>query len=274
MATGTKRDVRLAVGIETTGQESVRRLADEITRLSAQGGDAAPAFAKLDAEISKIGAQAEAVATLKALSTEVQQLAATQQTAADASAKISERYAEQKAKADALRASQAGVREEIRQGEVELTKAQSAVKELAAGYDAAGKRTATYRSQLTELTADVGLAKLQLTEKRNELDRLAPVVAAAAREEKKLGDQFQALSTSAQNGAAALKDRNAAFAAAQAADNKVSVSVELPAPAVRVWADWPAASRLWLLKAGLSSADLPRLGAYYHPPTDRVVLPV
>lgn len=224
MATGTKRDVRLAVGIETTGQESIRRLADEITRLSAQGGDAAPAFAKLDAEISKIGAQAEAVATLKALSTEVQQLAATQQTAADASAKISERYAEQKAKADALRASQAGVREEIRQGEVELTKAQSAVKELAAGYDAAGKRTATYRSQLTELTADVGLAKLQLTEKRNELDRLAPVVAAAAREEKKLGDQFQALSTSAQNGAAALKDRNAAFAAAQAAAQAAGVT--------------------------------------------------
>ncbi|MBP6515098.1 MAG: hypothetical protein KA224_07945, partial [Steroidobacteraceae bacterium] len=75
MATGTKRDVRLAVGIETTGQESIRRLADEITRLSAQGGDAAPAFAKLDAEISKIGAQAEAVATLKALAAEVQQLA-------------------------------------------------------------------------------------------------------------------------------------------------------------------------------------------------------
>lgn len=224
MATGTKRDVRLAVGIETTGQESIRRLADEITRLSAQGGDAAPAFAKLDAEISKIGAQAEAVATLKALAAEVQQLAATQQTAADASAKISERYAEQKAKADALRASQAGVREEIRQGEVELTKAQSAVKELAAGYDAAGKRTATYRSQLTELTADVGLAKLQLTEKRNELDRLAPVVAAAAREEKKLGDQFQALSTSAQNGAAALKDRNAAFAAAQAAAQAAGVT--------------------------------------------------
>ena len=224
MATGTKRDVRLAVGIETTGQESIRRLADEITRLSAQGGDAAPAFAKLDAEISKIGAQAEAVATLKALAAEVQQLAATQQAAADASAKISERYAEQKAKADALRASQASVREEIRQGEVELTKAQSAVKELAAGYDAAGKRTATYRSQLTELTADVGLAKLQLTEKRNELDRLAPVVAAAAREEKKLGDQFQALSTSAQNGAAALKDRNAAFAAAQAAAQAAGVT--------------------------------------------------
>lgn len=60
----------------------------------------------------------------------------------------------------------------------------------------------------------------------------------------------------------------------QEAESKFSQSVELPAPQVRAWAEWPAPCRLWLLKAGLSSHDLPRLGAYYHPPTDRVVLPV
>lgn len=47
-----------------------------------------------------------------------------------------------------------------------------------------------------------------------------------------------------------------------------------PAPAVRVWDEWPDSARLWLIKAGLSRADLPALGAYYHPPTQRVVLPV
>ena len=60
----------------------------------------------------------------------------------------------------------------------------------------------------------------------------------------------------------------------QEADNRVAASVDLPAPQVREWAKWPAACQLWLLKAGLSRADLPRLGAYYHPPSDRVVLPV
>ena len=59
-----------------------------------------------------------------------------------------------------------------------------------------------------------------------------------------------------------------------AADASMQASVSLPEPQVRVWAEWPAACRLWLLKAGLCSADLPRLGAYYHPPSDRVVLPV
>lgn len=61
---------------------------------------------------------------------------------------------------------------------------------------------------------------------------------------------------------------------AQEADNRVACTTALPEPQVRVWAEWPAACRLWLLKAGLCSADLPRLGAYYHPPSDRVVLPV
>lgn len=57
-------------------------------------------------------------------------------------------------------------------------------------------------------------------------------------------------------------------------DAKASASVTLPEPLVRVWADWPAPCRLWLVKAGLCSADLPKLGAYYHPPSNRVVLPV
>ena len=57
-------------------------------------------------------------------------------------------------------------------------------------------------------------------------------------------------------------------------DDHISASVSLPAPCVRVWEEWPLACQLWLLKAGLSRADLPRLGAYYHPPTNRVVLPV
>lgn len=60
----------------------------------------------------------------------------------------------------------------------------------------------------------------------------------------------------------------------QIADEQIRASVALPSPAVRVWSEWPPECRLWLLKAGLCSADLPRLGAYYHPPTNRVVLPV
>lgn len=47
----------------------------------------------------------------------------------------------------------------------------------------------------------------------------------------------------------------------------------MPEPRLE-WSKWPATARLWLLKAGLSAHDAGRLGAYYHPGTDRVVLPV
>lgn len=58
------------------------------------------------------------------------------------------------------------------------------------------------------------------------------------------------------------------------ADASICHAVALPEPQVKAWADWPPACRLWFLKAGLCAADLPRLGAYYHPPTNRVFLPV
>jgi DNA primase len=61
---------------------------------------------------------------------------------------------------------------------------------------------------------------------------------------------------------------------AQAIDNVVCQDATLPEPQVRAWGDWPGEARLWFLKAGLSSHDAGQLGAYYHPGTQRVVLPV
>jgi hypothetical protein len=45
-------------------------------------------------------------------------------------------------------------------------------------------------------------------------------------------------------------------------------------PQVLEVAEWPKAHRLWLYRAGFGGPEIRRLGAYYHPPTDRVVLPV
>lgn len=50
--------------------------------------------------------------------------------------------------------------------------------------------------------------------------------------------------------------------------------VMLPVPATAAVDQWPPAARLWLYKAGLGRAEIGRLGAYYHAPSDRVVLPV
>jgi DNA primase len=56
-------------------------------------------------------------------------------------------------------------------------------------------------------------------------------------------------------------------------DNEISYTVRPPFPASHDLTTWTPAARLWLYKAGLTAASIARLGAYYHQPTGRVVLP-
>jgi hypothetical protein len=70
-----------------------------------------------------------------------------------------------------------------------------------------------------------------------------------------------------------LAERLAAAKAAAQADIEAS-GTELPEPREYDPSEWPMAARLWLYKAGLGGPEIARLGAYYHQPTDRVVLPV
>jgi hypothetical protein len=49
---------------------------------------------------------------------------------------------------------------------------------------------------------------------------------------------------------------------------------ELPSPRVYDLDEWPTAHKLWLYRAGLGRNSVSKLGAFYHPDSDRVVLPV
>lgn len=71
-----------------------------------------------------------------------------------------------------------------------------------------------------------------------------------------------------------LADRIKRLAAGAQADLSSSVLTDLPEPRVTDPGDWPKALRLWLYRSGLGRAEIGVLGAYYHPDTDRVVVPV
>lgn len=58
------------------------------------------------------------------------------------------------------------------------------------------------------------------------------------------------------------------------ADAELATALPEPAVLADQLQDWPMQARLWLYKAGLGGAEIRRLGAYYHPPSNRVVLPV
>lgn len=70
-----------------------------------------------------------------------------------------------------------------------------------------------------------------------------------------------------------LAERIAALAKARAADVEV-IRPELPEPRERDVQQWPKEARVWLYKAGLSNDAIERLGFYWHPVTQRVVMPV
>lgn len=70
-----------------------------------------------------------------------------------------------------------------------------------------------------------------------------------------------------------LSVRIARLAETQRADASLS-DATLPEPRVYAVAEWPIKAQLWFFKAGLGTHDIGRIGAYFHPPTQRVVLPV
>lgn len=59
-----------------------------------------------------------------------------------------------------------------------------------------------------------------------------------------------------------------------ASDAALRHATTLPVPLVASPREWPREARLWLYRAGFNDDMIQRLGIYYHPPTQRVVLPV
>lgn len=60
----------------------------------------------------------------------------------------------------------------------------------------------------------------------------------------------------------------------KAEDAALRYAPTLPMPMVQEPREWPLEARLWLYKASLHDRWIKEAGIYYHPPTQRVVLPV
>ena len=71
-----------------------------------------------------------------------------------------------------------------------------------------------------------------------------------------------------------MRERLARKAQQKELDNAISYQVRQPFPACFDLTSWSPTARLWLYKAGLNAGLIRELGAYYHKPTGRVVLPI
>lgn len=71
-----------------------------------------------------------------------------------------------------------------------------------------------------------------------------------------------------------LAERIALREAQERAERALVASPALPTPIDFKAREWPLQARVWLFKAGLFYEDIRELGAYFHPDSRRVVLPV
>jgi len=71
-----------------------------------------------------------------------------------------------------------------------------------------------------------------------------------------------------------LAERIARRRAEQEQDERIASSVALPEPINTDVASWPGKAAVWLYSAGIGIPEIARLGAYWHEPSARVVLPV
>lgn len=83
-------------------------------------------------------------------------------------------------------------------------------------------------------------------------------------------------SGSAKPPAESLAEKVARFARLRLGDESLARqgADALPMPVVQRVSEWPNEAALWLFHAGLSTQEIGALGIYYHPPSDRVVVPV
>lgn len=225
MAT-SKNSVSLVIEAGVIGEEGIRRLSADVRALAKDGGDAAPQFQALAAELDKLGSQAGAVANVKALTEEVTRLSATQAKAAETAAAVGVALTGVTEKAEPLRSKQADLQKAIRDNSEEIVRQRNALTTLKDEYAKEAISEATFRSSKTETTKALTDARLALVQNKNALADLTPALTAVNAEERKLTGQYTALRESVRTANTALSSRNQALQQAQAVALAAGVSTE------------------------------------------------
>ena len=225
MATsGSNRDVKMTLSVQTLGVDEVKKLETSITTLANEGGKAAPEFQRLAGEVNKLGQQAAALATFQKLADETAALAQKQALAAASVADLSAKLIPLATAAQAAATQQQKLTAEHTAARAALNASRDDLAKLTAATDAAGKKDAEYLQKVQAL-------KLAKIAHRAEVERLAAALTAAKAEttkaeaeESKLASTLQRATVAAAAESAALRESSEAARQAAAAAQALGVS--------------------------------------------------
>lgn len=219
MVTSNNRDVKMTLSVETLGTDEVDRLRSEIEALGKQGGDAAPEFTKLAAEVAKLGEQAEALTSFQRLGDVTEELAAKQALAAQRVDDLAAKLNAAKSATQQAAQSQKDAADSYASAQARLTEINGELAKLRVAYDSAGKKTTEYKNSVKELIDEKTRLKNGTVDLRNERNNANKAVTDAVSAESKLQKQYE-------SSTAALDKANKKLAEARAEQEQSAAAVE------------------------------------------------
>lgn len=213
MATGNnRRDVEVALRVSTLGAEGIRTLEEQIRALAAEGGAAAPEFARLADEVARIGQSAKDLDTFHRLSQDVRELGAAQNVTAETSAVLYGRLQELSAATRAFETAETAAKNALRSAQRDLNDKKDALALLRVETDAAAKKTVEYQASVQSARVAIIAAERGVRDLKEAYVASKAATAGAAEAESALEKQYSAASREAQRSAQALRERNEALA--------------------------------------------------------------
>lgn len=223
MAT-SKRDVTLGLSVETTGEDSLKRLAADVRKLAQDGSDAAPQYKALADQLDRLSQQATSLKTFQTLSADLQQLTVEQGRASTGLQSLRDQLDAQVAATDNLRAAQVGAREEMISARETMQSNKDALRLLVAETSAAGKTEQSYIAQRALLTTKIAESAVAFRTSKDALADATREVNAAVQVQTNLTTKVDASARAVDNLSRALAGQQEDFNTAKAAAEQLGVA--------------------------------------------------
>jgi tape measure domain-containing protein len=193
------KDIALNIRVATSGADQVNALAKQLDALAKGGGAAAPEFERLANELRAIGQQDKAAATFAELEASVKQTSEAFTQARATAAALDGALQVQTGATAQFREQQAQARTAVQETATQIRAVTAELRTLRAETDSAGKDTASYKTQVGTLTAQLASLKNQQDEQKASLK--------ATNEETKLSERALASAANAYNSAASSAEK-------------------------------------------------------------------
>lgn len=226
MATGSTRDVKMVLSVESLGQENITKLQQALRDLAKTGGQGTDEFAALADQIDRLGDQGAALQSFRTLADETQALSEKQDATAASAKVLAERLDATRIAADQATQAQVKARQELNAGDKDYTAAGNSLRELKAQYKAAQISTDAYNASVLRLVREQNEAKTALIDLREANRQATKAVTEASGAQKKAETAYAGAAKQAEAAAKAVKEQSLALKEAGEAARELGVDTE------------------------------------------------